>query len=179
MSNPWDVRPLATKGDSSPEQLFQQIGAALTSWETAEYHLGELFDALVATPPSNRAAISAFAAVSSSSARTQLVQAAFEAAIAKEDLMHDQIADVIHSMIKLGPRRNEIAHGWVFNSGGSGCFLSPNNMSPKKWKDGTQTYLYNTDDVRHYVAAFTTLSNTIETVVNSLISRKVSQIQSA
>lgn len=155
MSNPWDVRPARHIGDDTPEAIFLQVGAALTAWEVLESHMAELFDKLVAKRPSNRAAFAAFIFVRAASARTELLEAAAERALAADDPDKPFIQGVIAAFGKAGARRNEIAHGRVYDMGDRGFILGPNNVMPHKWTDdGAAKYQYCAEDIAHYAEVF-------------------------
>jgi hypothetical protein len=148
---PWEVRPKQDRGDSNPIELFTEVGFSLTAWEAWEADMAELFDVLVASQPSNRAAFGAFISVRTASARTEMIDAAFKLAIKKDDPAHADVASMIHDFGKFGARRNEIAHGRVYNLGEWGFMLAPNNTMPHKFSDdGAAKYQYIAADVRHY-----------------------------
>ena len=173
MGNPWDVRSQPSKGDSSFEPIFLQVGRALSAWETAESALAELFDVLVAAQPSNRAAFASFAAVKSSSARGELLAAAFARAMDQSDPAYDDTAAIIDQFGRYSARRNELAHGRVYNLGEHGFQLGPNNIMPHKWKDGVAKYQYASEDVAHYATRFEVLASAISALATALLARNI------
>jgi hypothetical protein len=152
------------------------VGHALTAWEAGESALGELFDALVASQPSNRAAFSAFTAVSSSSARTQLVEAAFKRAMRDDDPAYEDTARLIYQFSKFGARRNELAHGRVFSLGEHGFMLGPNNTNPNKWKNGSATYQYTSADIAYYATQFAEQAIEIQRLASALVARNIAAV---
>lgn len=174
MQNPWDVRPKQPRGDHTPDAIYLQVGAALTAWETLESLCAELFDAIVAAQPSNRAAFSAFSTVKSASARTELIEAAAARAVPPSDPAHTEVAAVISAFGKLGGRRNEIAHGSVYDLEDHGFYLAPNNIMRHKWSpDGAAKYQYTAADISHYVAEFVALAHRIEALKVALVQRDI------
>lgn len=157
MSNPWDVRRKADKGDQAAETIFQAVGYALTAWETLESGLAEIFDALLASD--NRAAFRVYQTVKTSSTRTEMLDAAIPSTDASPELNAD-LAEFVAKVSKFGARRNEIAHGRVFNLGEHGHYLGPSNLNRHKWKlDGAAKYQYTSEDVSYYANAFMTLAD--------------------
>jgi hypothetical protein len=167
MSKPWDVRPRQTPGDPHPGDIFHNVGLALNEWEALESRMAELFDALVSNAhsplQSNRAAFSAFTAVSSSSARTQLVNAAAPMALAKQPDLLAKVSDFLSRVSHFGARRNEIAHGLTVNLSEFGFYLAPNNVMPHKWaKTGEAKFQYVAADVHYYAEHFYALRQECE-----------------
>lgn len=165
MLNPWDVRPRCKRGDDTPEPIYLKVGEALTAWEHLESKLAELFDCLVSGAPSamqsNRAGFCAFVAVKTSSARTELLQAAAPRALDGSKHLA-WAADFLSRVSHFGARRNELAHGMVFNLGEHGFQLGPNNTMPTKWhkkgqQAGSATFQYGSADVSHYADEFSKL----------------------
>lgn len=173
MQNPWDVRPRAENSDATFNDIFFQVGRALTAWETLESYAADLFDAMVAAHPSNRAAFSAFIAVASSSARTQLLEAACERALPVTDPARSEASDVIHQIGKFGARRNELAHGRVYDLGEHGFQLGPNNTTPHKWADGAAKYQYGSADIDYYAEQFIALARRVHRLADELIARDI------
>lgn len=173
MQHPWEVRPKQEKGSDNYDSIFVQVGRALTAWETAESHMAELFDALVASQPSNRAAFSAFVAVKTSSARTDLLAAAFDRAVGHGDPAREDVSDLIEKFGKFGARRNEIAHGRVYDLAEYGYYLGPNNTMPNKWRDGAAKFQYTADDVEFYGREFAQLAANVRHVTEALVTRNI------
>jgi hypothetical protein len=172
MPNAWDVRPKRDKGDNTPEPLYLKVGEALTSWEALESIMAELFDVMVSVQPSNRAAFCAFTAVRSSSARTQLLEAAADKAVPKRDPARNDVNAAIKAFGEFGARRNEIAHGRVYGLGEHGFYLAPNNVMPHKWTDeGQAKYQYVADDLAYYASCFIRLEDAACRIVTALRSR--------
>lgn len=143
--------------------MFVKVGEALTQWEMLESAMAELFDAMVSAHPSNRAAFMAFVAVKSSSARTELLQAAYNRAIPISSPARQEVGDLIEACGKFGARRNEIAHGRVYNLGEHGFALGPNNVMRYKWTSaGEAKYQYWSRDIEYYGRCFSTLREGVE-----------------
>ena len=181
MQHPWEVRSRKDIGDPTPEMIFVKVGAALTHWEGLESIMAELFDTLVANYPTNRAAFAAYSSVKSSSARTELIEAAAERAISDWDPIKVELTGLITAVGKSGARRNEIAHGRVYNFDEFGFFLGPNNIMPYKWKaDGAAKFQYCAADIEHYANFFSALKDQCEALVDRIRSRstKIKQAKS-
>ncbi|ESY29457.1 MULTISPECIES: hypothetical protein [unclassified Mesorhizobium] len=183
MNNPWDVRPRADKGDATPDSIFFNVGVALTSWELLESALAELFDCLVSGSPnalqSNRSGIAAFIAVSSSSGRTQMLDAAIPRALKHSKFLVDAKA-LIQQVKDFGARRNEIAHGIVFDLNEVGFYLCPNNTNPNKWHRkgqsiGAATYQYTSGDLSHYISQFEALRSLCTALIANIQSERGAQ----
>lgn len=173
MQNPWDVRLRSKTADSTFEPIFLEVGRCLTAWEVLESYSANLFDAMVAAQPSNRAAHSAFIAVASSSARSQLLEAACDRALPVGDPARSVAINLITQISNFGARRNEIAHGRVYDLGEHGFQLGPNNTTPRKWKDGTAKYQYGSEDLRYYANQFADLGRQVHTLTQELIARDI------
>ena len=169
MQNPWDVRPRSRSKDTTSEAVFVKVGEALTHWEMLESAMAELFDAMVSSHPSNRAAFMAFVAVKSSSARTELLQAAFDRAIPLSSPARQEVGYLIESFGKFGARRNEIAHGRVYDLGEHGFALGPNNVMRHKWTPkGEAKYQYWSRDIEYYLRCFSTLREGVDAACTGL-----------
>lgn len=180
MQNPWDVRPKAERGDATMDNIHQNVGAALTAWESLESALGDLFDCLVSgvdeARKSNRAGFAAFTAISSSSARTEAISAAIPFALS--DSQHrDRGAALLQEVSSFGARRNEIAHGRVYNLGKFGFYLGPNNTNPNKWNTkgsniGSAKYQYVMNDLAHYIVHFARLHNEVKAITDLVFTER-------
>jgi hypothetical protein len=144
---------------------------ALSAWERLESVMAELFDGLVAEQPSNRAAFSAYIAIKTASARTELLKAAYKRALTLDDPAREPAGQLIHAFGKLGARRNEIAHGIVYHPEEHGFYLAPNNIMKHKWRAGAASYQYVANDLRHYVEAFQETDRKARSLVNELVVR--------
>jgi hypothetical protein len=180
MLNPWDVRPRRPnqKGDDTPEPIYLHVGLALTIWEMLESQLAELFDCFVCGAEtrnkSNRAGFFAFTAVSSSSARTKVLEAASPRALVGSKHV-EWSESFIDRVSKFGARRNEVAHGIVTSLGEHGFQLCPNNAMPTKWglnrkdeKRGAATFQYNSTDLDHYCTEFGKLLDECKDLINAI-----------
>jgi len=150
-SNPWDVPPQMMRGDTSPDELLQSVGLALSSWEALEMHLGHLFSVLCDS--NTVAAERAYGAVVGHSTRRDMLMAAAEVFC----LVHDQdlkkITKFLDEVGRLASRRNEIAHGLIsqhYGSEASGYYLGPPiyNTNKTALRDYKQKYLYTSDQIK-------------------------------
>tara|TARA_R110000850_G_scaffold25297_1_gene73139 strand:- start:953 stop:1474 length:522 start_codon:yes stop_codon:yes gene_type:complete len=156
MNNPWDVKPRSPAGNPNIDEIYVAVGRALTCWENLEAGLGELFDAAVGGD--GRAGFAAFAAVSSSSARTELLSAALPRALSEHGVLLGRASALVEQVGKFGARRNEIAHGRVFDLMEHGFYLCPTNINPRKWTGaGAAKYQYRAEDISAYASEFVRL----------------------
>lgn len=74
---------------------------------------------------------------------------------------------------QFGARRNEIAHGRVYDLGEFGFQLGPNNTNPRKWAAGTAKYQYGSADIAFYAEQFIALARRTQAFEIELISRDI------
>ncbi len=170
---PWEVRPRATKGDSAPELIWTQVGRALSHWETAEMFSANLFDALVASQPSNYAAYHAFITIKTGSVRTELLETALRKAIPPIDPAFADTEQTIIKLLRFGARRNEIAHGRVYKMSEGGFVFGPNVIMGSKWKDGVARFQYAAADISYYADCFQSLGEGIRKLALALTERNI------
>lgn len=167
MNNPWDVRPRSPAGSPTIAEVFVAVGAALTHWENLEAELAELFD--IAIGGESRAGFAAFSAVSSSSARTELLSAALPRALSDHPEILERASALVEQVGKFGGRRNEIAHGRVFGLEAHGFYLCPTNINPRKWTGtGAAKYQYRAEDIVAYAAEFARLRDECDVLVGDI-----------
>ena len=148
-----------------------------------ESELAELFDCLVSGAPirmkSNRSAFSAYGAVKASSARTELLIAAIPRSLVTSPSL-DAATTLADKIMKFGARRNEIAHGRVFNLEEYGFCLAPNNINTTKWhskgeKIGHAKYQYSAADIDYYAREFDKLHIECETLIDQIYVERSTQ----
>lgn len=93
--------------------------------------------------------------------------------MSKADPAYSDTSQLIAKFAKFGARRNELAHGRVFNLGEYGFMLGPNNTNPNKWKNGSATYQYASSDIGYYAKHFADLSIEIKFLADALVARNV------
>jgi hypothetical protein len=47
---PWDIRPKGAKGSTTADEVYRAVGMALTSWESIEVVLADIFTIFVGAP---------------------------------------------------------------------------------------------------------------------------------
>lgn len=176
VQNLWDVRRWGGQGDPTAENIFVQVGRALSHWELLESQLAELFDCLVSGAPSatesNRAGFVAYREVKASSARTELLKAAIPRALMAS--RHLEPATVLAKKVgEFGSRRNEIAHGMAVNLGEHGHCLAPSNLSASKWHSkghmiGQAKFQYAAADIEYYAVEFARLYDECGVLVGAI-----------
>jgi hypothetical protein len=165
MRNEWDVRPRAEKGDDTPDVIFHAVGAALSTWERLESIVAELFDLLLAS--GNRAAFKVYQSSNTANARLAMLNAALPldgASVAANAKLEKFVA----ALNQFVARRNEIAHGQVYNLGEHGYYLGPSNLKKSKWASGEAKFQYVASDIHHYVGQFAALRERCEALIEEL-----------
>jgi hypothetical protein len=167
MGNLWDVRQKAEKGDQTPDPIFHAVGAAITAWERLESILAELFDLLLASE--NRAAFKVYQSSKTSSARIEMLIAALPLDRAS-DMANKELANFVTTIKRFVDRRNEIAHGQVYNLGEHGYYLGPSNLITRIWAkhDNSAKFQYIASDIDHYVEQFVALGKKCEALIEEL-----------
>ncbi len=172
----WDIRDPSPQGDLDPKILFEQIGRALTEWESVEARCAELFAVFTLSPSRNphfAPAIRAYGSVNSYQGRCDMIRAAaaayFQTRPKKQKQFEKEVEGVMKDCLLYSNRRNELAHGRVLKfreytnkrktkSRDAGYYTFPSLFNPKKYKlDQTITYRYMSSDAIHYRQEFTKL----------------------
>jgi hypothetical protein len=124
MSNthPWDRRPKAPCGDTSPHPIFCAVGLALTLWETTE---GEISIAYIGLLPAEGYRANKYFHTPGFESRHKPVRKAIEANVNQKDC--SGFREFMDTVLNYSLRRHEIAHGRVYNLGEHGFYLAPNN----------------------------------------------------
>jgi hypothetical protein len=170
MSNPWDNRPWAERGDENEKDLFVAVGEALSHWELLEQAVAGLFTLVAVGSYFAPAApaLKAYSAVINSHNRIQMVRAAFEAWLREwpDCPAGDWTLDLLKQCNGWAGRRNEVAHGLVdrfIDEIEKGWFLIPGIYS-KKGRDeiGKVDYRYNAEIIYGFSKAFLELHNTLD-----------------
>src|SRR6266480_7590832 len=166
MSDPWDIRPKAIKGDPAPDNIFHAVGVATTQWERLESVLAELFDLLLAS--GNRAAFKIYRSAKTSNARQEMLGAAVPVANV-DSATNRELVTFVKTIGKYVARRNEIVHGQVFNLDEHGFYLAPSNLMKSKWtKERAAKYQYVANDVYYYAGQFAEIRTQCEALVRKL-----------
>lgn len=113
----FDRLPRELTGDSDPHGLFYAVGSALSGWEKLQQRQARLFGQLVMSR--RGAAEAAYGTVTTSTARKDMVLIAAHRVLAgRDDALYQEIKHAVESTDKLSARRNEIAHGvvWQFQT---------------------------------------------------------------
>lgn len=160
LAEAWAMRPRSDIGNKTPELIFQAVGQSLTVWERLEIELAELFDTLVAS--GNRTGFIAYREVISSQSRSQMLKAAAAFSLRQYPELNASTTAILAAVQGFAGRRNEIAHGIVFDLGEGGCFLAPSNLNTRKWdKEGIAKYQYVAKDIEYYSQKFGELIQTV------------------
>jgi hypothetical protein len=166
MENLWDVRQRAEKGNQTPDPIFHAVGAAITAWERLESILAELFDLLLAS--GNRAAFKVYQSSNTSNARMEMLSGALPFERASE-VANKDLDNFVATVNKFVARRNEIAHGQVYNLAEDGFYLGPSNLMKGKWsKHGSAKFQYVASDINYYVEQFAALGKRCEALIEEL-----------
>jgi hypothetical protein len=138
--NPWDVPPLPSIGDESPDLTYVGVGHALSSWEYFEGALGILYGTLVGGIEETSPTLRAYGVVSGFSTRRDMINEASTAYFfSKPSPVQAEISSLLNESKEFATRRNEIAHGIIqpYYVGGlapSGFVLGPSRFAVRKRK---------------------------------------------
>jgi hypothetical protein len=136
----WKLPQPKERGNSSPAEIHQAMGEALTTWEGIEYLFVTLFCHFVEGRPSNAAA-RAYGAISSSQGRMEALDNAAEVYFRIHkvaDELKARFKFIRNHFDKARGRRNDIAHAVTmdFQFGGgddaAGVFLIPAMYGSRK-----------------------------------------------
>jgi hypothetical protein len=74
---PWDARPVAPVGSTSAEEIYLEVGFALSQWEFADIQLSDLYLSLIGAyyGSSRSIALRAYGAASAFSTRSGMIEA--------------------------------------------------------------------------------------------------------
>lgn len=108
-AKPWDILPIESKGDDSPEGIYHAVGGALFLWERLEERQARLFAVLVNSRAG--AAEDAYGIVQSPSSRSAMIGAAARAVFEPNDPLLLELRTLLNDIGQLAGRRNDIAHG--------------------------------------------------------------------
>ena len=167
MGNPWDV-VLDKDGDRTPDEIYYNVGRALSAWEYLEGVNGRLFGAILGLGGFNTiVAERAFGTVGNSKGRSEMLVEAINTAFTAKygnatagQLKIDLMALISRTKL-FAARRNEIAHGAVIEFGEGfdqkGNFLSPASYNTSKHKTLNQletTYRFNAKTIARFADEF-------------------------
>lgn len=179
MADPSKILPREPKGDDSPEQLYREVGYALTEWERLQAVLMDLFCNLV---KGDQIVLGrAFGTLKTPIPRVEMIEAVANARYltrmwGKKTNQHleptkEKILNLTKRVKGLNERRNDIAHGTVvrhsFNGVLLGYYLDPRDTMTAKYdvgKDPPAAYMWTAKQVRHYADEFTKLRGTAQEV---------------
>ena len=165
--NPWDRRPRATVGDPTEDITFAAVGRALTGWELFEVWLSRIFAELTGYDRGTSPAMRAYGAIMAFGSRADMVKAAAEAYFTHHPSpgIHNRLRDLLKLALKYSPRRNEIAHGIVYDLSQRGIasyYLMPPEYASNKMEMSSGKYRvvshfrfkYASPDINHFTDCF-------------------------
>jgi hypothetical protein len=156
-TQPWEPRPKAPCGDTSPHPIYHAVGRALTLWETIE---GEISIAYIGLLPAGEYRANKYFKTHGFVARHQLVREAIEDNVNQQDC--SGFRDLMDVVLNYSFRRNEIAHGRVYNLDEHGFYLAPNNTLLRNFPDGASIYQYTSTDISYFCDKFADLAKAAE-----------------
>jgi hypothetical protein len=159
MSNthPWEPRPKAPCGDTSPDPIFYAVGRALTMWERTE---GEISIAYIGLLPAGGYRANKYFRTPGFDSRHKLVRKAIEANVNRKDC--SGFGEFMDKVLNYSFRRHEIAHGRVLNLGEYGFHLCPNNTLSRNFPGGAAIYQYTSTDINYFCDEFAGLAKAAE-----------------
>jgi hypothetical protein len=192
----WDRRETRPTGDDDPDALYLAVGKAMSAWNKVELSLAYLFGVFVNAHGGMEVAARAFGAVATTSGKLDMLKAAAEVFIGREEAdgkpsiaseaAPDKTIINLKADLKLhidtvwkgfGERRNDIAHGAVLAHGPASdiramkgrWYLVPSHIDPKKWeRRGDPKFCYTAADVDFYVEQFNSLTGPIIKLTTSV-----------
>jgi hypothetical protein len=117
MTKPWDRRPPSSAGNATPDEIWVEVGRALTAWELLEGELAEIFAICVAPLRGSPtlAAKRSYGLVLGAKVHIDMVGEAAE--MFANQRIDGWSADPVKELLKrcsgFSGRRNDIAHGVV------------------------------------------------------------------
>lgn len=165
LNKPWDQLPIPLKGEETPDALYHSVGYALSTWETLEENLREIFSQVIEAK--SNYAHAAFGAVPSSSGRIEMLLEVLKYALSTEKRigrhgataektaerldMLGQAITFAKEVSRFTSRRNEIAHGVVssvqVNGVDRGYLLRPARYNIRKNENHIETFAKMTADL--------------------------------
>lgn len=176
MSNPWDIRPWAERGEKSENDVFVAVGKALSHWELLEQAIAGLFTLVTVGSYYAPSApmLRAYSSVASSGNRIQMVRAALEGWLRdwKDCPLCENSLEILKECSGWAGRRNDIAHGLVdrfVDEFEKGWFLVPALYSKKGRNEvGKMDYRYNAEIIHNFSDQFLELHNRLNVITSAM-----------
>lgn len=197
MPNPWD-RPATGSpfrmGHATADKLYLAVGQALSKWERLEGEMAHLYSQFLSrgeAPYFNIPAVRAFGTLNSPATKADMIAAAAEAYFhwlafderinANEIVMRElkavetELRNIIKTYRGWMSRRNDIAHGYVaqtgpWDDGTVTHLLYPSECSTNKWciVVGEPAYAYEAKHIDSFGSAFEALEAAIKELCDRL-----------
>lgn len=184
----WEHKAFASASTDTQDQVFHAVGAALSSWESAESALATLYVMLCDVENGSSAAIArTFGSIPSSAGRRKIIKAAAEIYFGTHWQNHrikKGLTDLLAAFTKASERRDEFAHGQAYsfsiNGKSHGCFLfasqyiSSRNLpfppgSPEDpFSNLSSTYRYTATEILDFARKFNELRDAVWSYVVSI-----------
>jgi hypothetical protein len=116
MSHTWEFSPsLPDRGDDNPDAVFLGVGKVMTGWETIEFELSRLYSVFAGYPDGD--AMREYGKPTIARLRLDgLSKAADKFFVNRPSQDHEgQFQSIARRLHHFASRRNEVAHGIVFN----------------------------------------------------------------
>jgi hypothetical protein len=178
----WERPPSRDQGDGGSEAIHTAQGVALGQWELLESWFASFFMYLIQSK--SLAARRAYGSIASARGRRDALMAAAEVFFADYQVDEENQKRFKKLMSHFGcasGRRNEIAHGFVLDIVGHGCFLVPadyntsKNFPQKQWTQTvdileilTAKYRYASDDIKIFARHFHSLEGALFDYIEQL-----------
>jgi hypothetical protein len=177
----WEHDVLSESSTDTQDQIFHAVGAALSTWESADSALATLYTVLCDVDGQSFGAISrTFGSIVSSSGRRKVIKAAAEMYFGADwqvSQIKKGLNDLLSAFSKASERRDEFAHGQAYgftlNNVAHGCFLlassyiaSHNRAFPAAnaadpFSSLTSTYRYTASEILSFAQKFGELRNAV------------------
>lgn len=131
--NPWDVAPLADKGDDTAATIHQAVGLALSQWAMLEDFLARLFAMLVGSR--FESAEAAYSQIINVGTRNTMILEAAKRVMLPPSALTSELKTLLSQIGNMAGRRNDIAHGVVCDfqlTTPAGLYLTPSGTDYRK-----------------------------------------------
>lgn len=173
MANPWDRPDPEPVGDNDPQPTLAAVGSALTSWESMEETLADLFTLLLRAEA--QTARAAYRSIIAHNVRRDAIGAVISVYDFTTPDDRARAVDFINRVGKLSGRRNDIAHGVVtgitHDNVSKGYYLVPSNYNTAKAGAHaalTGKYQYTSNQILQFSQTFRNLQHEIFNVLAKL-----------
>lgn len=164
-NNEFHPPPPPAIGDSDASSVYRAVGEALSGWEYVEGVFAEIYGQLIRPGRTSYASLRAFGSLESARSRRGLITQASAVFFTffPNKVLQPRLKSLLGTYQEASARRNEIAHGQVFNevNGIAGYVLTANTWGSKgrAAKKIKAQYAYSSDQIDTLRLKFFDLAN--------------------